>query len=146
MHTPAGQKGQPRCPMLIHNPLHIAQVTLPIATGKRQTLTSQLAEQAQMKIGDRKIPAKYQCHTQVFSEEASRQFPELCIWDHTIELKPRALSSIPRKVYQLSQDEQKALLKFIQDQQAKGYIHPSKSLYMAPFFFIKKKDSKLCPV
>ena len=97
-------------------------------------------------MGDRKIPAKYQHHIQVFSEEASRWFPESCIWDHAIKLKPGAPSSIPRKVYQLTQDEQKAILKFVQEQQAKGYICPSKSPYAAPFFFIKKKDGKLHPV
>ena len=41
------------------------------------------------------------------------------------------------------QDKQKALLKFVREQQAKGYIHPSKSPYAALFFFIKKKDGKL---
>ena len=55
-------------------------------------------------------------------------------------------STIPGKVYQLTQDEQKALLDFIKEQQVKGYIHPSKSPYAAPFFFIKKKDGKLWPV
>ena len=34
----------------------------------------------------------------------------------------------------------------MKEQQAKGYIHPSKSPYAAPFFFIKKQDSKLQPV
>ena len=97
-------------------------------------------------MGDGKIPAKYHCHFSVFSEEASHRFPEPCIWDHAIELKPGAPSSIPGKVYQLTQDKQKALLKFVQEQQAKGYICPLKSLYTAPFFFIKKKDSKLRPV
>ena len=38
------------------------------------------------------------------------------------------------------------MLKFIQEQQAKGYICPLKSPYVAPFFFIKKKDGKLQPV
>ena len=52
---------------------------------------------------------------------------------------------IPGKVYQLTQDEQKELLDFMKEQQAKGYICPSKSPYMAPFFFIKK-DSKLQPI
>ena len=52
-------------------------------------------------------------------------------------------SMIPRKVYQLTQDEQKALLDFVTEQQAKGYIHPSESPYAAPFFLIKKKDGKL---
>ena len=97
-------------------------------------------------MGDGKIPAKYHCHLLVFSEEASHQFPEPCIWDHVIKLKPGALSLIPGKVYQLTQEEQKALLEFVKEQQAKGYICPSKSPYVAPFFFIKKKDGKLQPV
>ena len=97
-------------------------------------------------MGDGKIPAKYHHHLLVFSKEASHRFPEPHIWDHAIKLKPGAPSLIPGKVYQLTQDEQKALLKFIQEQQAKGYIHPSKSPYAAPFFFIKKKDGKLQPV
>ena len=126
--------------------IHIAWVSLPALTNKKQTLASKLAEQAGSQMGDGKIPAKYHCHLSVFSEEASHRFPEPHIWDHTIELKPGAPSSIPGKVYQLTQDEQKALLEFVQEQQAKGYIHPSKSPYTAPFFFIKKKDSKLQPV
>ena len=109
-------------------------------------MASKLAKQARSQMGDGKIPAKYHRHLSVFSEEASHRFPEPHIWDHAIELKPGALSSIPGKVYQLMQDEQKALLEFIQEQQAKGYIHPSKSPYVAPFFFIKKKDGKLQPV
>ena len=96
--------------------------------------------------GRQENSAKYQWYMQVFSEEASQQFPETCIWDHTIKLKPGAPSSIPGKVYQLTQEEQKVLLDIIQEQQEKGYICPSKSPYMAPFFFIKKKDGKLHPV
>ena len=34
----------------------------------------------------------------------------------------------------------------MKEQQAKGYIHPSKSPYATPFFFIKKKDGKLQPM
>ena len=115
-------------------------------SNKKQTLALKLAEQVGSQMGDRKIPAEYHHHLSVFSEEASHRFPEPHIWDHAIELKPGAPSSIPGKVYQLMQDEQWALLKFIQEQQVKGYIHPSKSPYVAPFFFIKKKDSKLRPV
>ena len=97
-------------------------------------------------MGSGKIPAKYHHHLSVFSEEASHRFPKPCIWDHAIKLKLGALSSIPGKVYQLTQDEQKALLKFVREQQAKGYIWPSKSPYAVLFFFIKKKDGKLQPV
>ena len=119
---------------------------LPAMKGKKQTLASKLAEQVGTQMGDGKIPAKYQHHIQVFSEEASRQFPEPHIGDHAIELKPGAPPSILGNMYQLTQVEQKALLEFIQEQKAKGYIQPSKSPYVAPFFFIKKKDGKLCPV
>ena len=86
-----------------------------------------------------KIPAKYQCHIQVFSEEASKQFPEPCIWDHAIELKPKASSSIPRKVYQLTQDKQKVLLEFVQEQLAKGYICPIKESLCGTILLYKEK-------
>ena len=118
--TPAVQKGQPRCPPSISDPLYVAQITLPTASGKKQTLASKLAEQARMQMGDGEIPAKYQCHIQVFSEEASRQFPEPHIWDHAIKLKPGAPSSMPRKVYQLTQEEQKALLSSFKNNKLKG--------------------------
>jgi hypothetical protein len=124
----------------------VAQILFPEVTGKKQTLTSKLAEEAGLQKGDRKIPAKYQCHSHVFSKEAAQQFLEPCIWDHAIELKKEAPSSIPGKVYHLTQDKQKALLEFMKEQQAKGYIRPSKSPYTVPFFFIKKKDRKFHPV
>jgi Reverse transcriptase (RNA-dependent DNA polymerase) len=92
------------------------------------------------------IPAAYQRHHKVFSEEASHQFPEPRIWDHAIELKPNAPSTLPSKIYPLTQLEQEELKKFITEHLQKGYIRPSKSPYAAPFFFIKKKDGKLQPV
>jgi hypothetical protein len=46
----------------------------------------------------------------------------------------------------MTQEEDKSLLKFLQEQEAKGYIRPSISPYASPFFFIKKKDGKLRPV
>ena len=140
---PVGQKRPTRQKPTISNSIHITQISIPASAEKKQTLASKLAEQAGSQMGDRKIPAKYHHHLSVFSEEASHRFPEPHIWDHAIELKPGAPSSIPGKVYQLMQDKQKALLEFVQEQQAKGYIHPSKSPYTAPFFFIKKKDGKL---
>ena len=46
----------------------------------------------------------------------------------------------------MTQSEQKALQEFLVEHLKKGYIHPSKSPYASPFFFIKKKDGKLGPV
>jgi hypothetical protein len=45
----------------------------------------------------------------------------------------------------MTQEEDKSLLKFLQEQEAKGYIQPSISPYTSPFFFIQKKDGKLQP-
>ena len=101
-YTPAGQKNQPRWTPAIPGSLYVTQVTLPMTYGKKQTWTLKLAEQAGTQMGDRKILVKYQCHIQVFGKEASRCFPESCIWDHAIHLKPGAPSSIPGKVYQLT--------------------------------------------
>jgi hypothetical protein len=42
--------------------------------------------------------------------------------------------------------ENEALEKHIKEQEAKGYIRPSKSPYAAPFFFIKKKSGELRPI
>jgi len=92
------------------------------------------------------IPKIYQRHARVFSEEAAQQFPKPRIWDHAIDLKLDAPSTIPGKIYSLTAQEQDELKKFIQEHSKKGYIRPSKSPYATPFFFIKKKDGKLRPV
>jgi hypothetical protein len=57
-----------------------------------------------------------------------------------------APDALPCKVYPMTQEEDKSLLKFLQEQEAKGYICPSISPYASPFFFIQKKDGKLRPV
>ena len=77
---------------------------------------------------------------------AAQHFPESRIWDHVMELKPGAPSSLPGKIYSLTVAEQEELQKVVKEHTAKGYIRPSKSPYAAPFFFIKKKDGKLRPV
>ena len=139
--TPAGRcmVKHPYAPA--NGSLYVAWMQIPsegTSTSKKQTLASKLAEQAGSQKGSGEIPAKYQQHSQVFSEKAAQHFPESRIWDHAIELKLNEPSTIPRKVYQLTQDKQKALLDFVKEQQAKDYICPSKSPYVAPFFFIKK--------
>ena len=43
-------------------------------------------------------------------------------------------------------EEDEVLQKFLKEQLEKGYIQKSKSPYVLAFFFIKKKDGKLCPI
>jgi len=110
-----------------------------------QTMSSTLAEEHN-KPHLNPIPTEYRHYHKVFSEEAVQCFLESRIWDHAIELKPDAPSTLPGKIYALLQLELQELQKFVKEHLAKGYIQPSKSLYAAPFFFIKKKDRKLHPV
>ena len=112
----------------------------------QQTQASKLAEQEQSAKKATPLPEHYQRHTRIFSEQEAQRFPGSQLWDHTIELKKDAPAMLPGKIYALTQDEQKALQEFIKEHVQKGYIHPSKSPYAAPFFFIKKKDGRLRPV
>jgi hypothetical protein len=82
----------------------------------------------------------------VFSEDASHEFPPSRLWDHAIELKPNAPSTLPGRLIRLSQPELLELQKFVKEHLQRGTIRPSKSPYTASFFFIKKKDGKLRPV
>ena len=63
-----------------------------------------------------------------------------------IEFKKGTPDTIDCKVYPLSRIEDEALKEFLEEQLAKGYIHPSESQYASSFFFITKKDGKLRPV
>jgi hypothetical protein len=92
------------------------------------------------------IPAPYQRFTRVFSEDASHEFPPSRLWDHAIELKPNAPSTLPGRLIRLSQPELLELQKFVKEHLQRGTIRPLKSPYTASFFFIKKKDGKLRPV
>jgi hypothetical protein len=50
------------------------------------------------------------------------------------------------KTYLLTRPEMEAAKKFLDENQAMGYIEPTNSPYSSPFFFIKKKDGTLRPV
>jgi hypothetical protein len=111
-----------------------------------QGVSTDLAIQAGEQTKDAKIPKEYQEFTQLFSNEATDWFPPSREWDHAINLKPGAPDALDCKVYPMTRDEDTALEKFLDEMVAKGYIHPSKSTYASPFFFVKKKDGKLRPV
>ena len=95
---------------------------------------------------DVELPTQYQSFASVFSEEESQQFPPKRSWDHAIDFKPGVPNAIGCNVYPMTQVEDKALNDWLDEQLAKGYIHPSISPYTSSFFFIKKKDGKLRPV
>ena len=115
----------------------------------KTTVAQQLAEQATDKMvrsWDQIVPSQYHQHAKVFSKTAAHRFPESRQWDHAIDLKGDAPSTMDCKVYPLSPGEDTALQTFLSENLTKGYIRPSKSPYAFPFFFIKKKNGDLRPV
>jgi hypothetical protein len=95
---------------------------------------------------DTEVPTEYQRHKVIFSETAAHCFPPSCPEDHAIKLKPDAPDMIKCKTYPLTKLEMDAAKKFLDENQAIGYIEPTNSPYSSPFFFIKKKDGSLRPV
>jgi hypothetical protein len=89
---------------------------------------------------DVEVPAEYQRHEVVFSKTAAHRFPPSHPEDHAIQLKPDAPDTIKCKTYPLTRPEMEVAKKFLDENQAMGYIEPTNSPYSSPFFFIKKKD------
>ena len=81
----------------------------------------------------------------VFTKSTFDQLPPQRSWDHAIELKGD-MKPLMSKVYPLSKSEQVALDEFVEEHLTSGRIHPSKSPFAAPFFFVKKKCGGLRPV
>ena len=69
-----------------------------------------------------KIPLQYYKFSKVFSEEASHEFLPTRVWDHAIELKLNAPTTLPGKIYPLSQVELQELQKFVQEHLKRGTI------------------------
>src|SRR5712675_781042 len=81
--------------------LYIGRITI-MSQIARQTTSSTLAEEHD-RPNLTPIPTEYRRHQKVFSEEAAQRFPESRVWDHAIELKPGAPSTLPGRIYALSQ-------------------------------------------
>jgi hypothetical protein len=71
---------------------------------------------------DAVVPAEYQHHTVVFSETAAHHFLPSHPEDHAIQLKPDAPDMIKCKTYLLTKPEMEAAKKFLDENQAMGYI------------------------
>jgi hypothetical protein len=93
-----------------------------------------------------RIPTEFTRHQKVFSEKDFQRLPRHTIWDDAIELLPGAPNSLPGWLLPLKQDKIVEAHKFVVEHLKRGTIHELWSPYTANFFFVKKKDGKLCPV
>jgi hypothetical protein len=83
---------------------------------KKTTVTQQLAEQASSKeeqTWEELVPKQYHKFRSIFSETDSKRFPGPRKWDHAIDLKPDALTSIDCHVYPLSPKEKEEQKEFL---------------------------------
>jgi hypothetical protein len=92
------------------------------------------------------LPHEYQHHARIFSDEEAQHFPPLRPWDHAINLKPDTPDTINCKVYPLPPARKIALHKWLDEEEAKGYIRKSQSPIMSSWFEIAKKTGDLRPV
>jgi hypothetical protein len=110
----------------------------------RLTTATNLAIKMEKSKPKATLPPEYAAFLSVSSEEASLRLPPSRPYDHAISLNDTFISKIG-KVYPLSPDKQKATEAFLEENLCSGKIRPSKSPQASWFFFLKKKDGKLCP-
>jgi reverse transcriptase-like protein len=116
---------------------------------KKTTVAQQLAEQALSKeeqTWEELVPKQYHKFGSIFSEIDSERFPRVRKWDHAINLKPDALTSIDCHVYPLSPKEKEEQKEFLAENLQLKWIQRSNSPYTSGFFLIRKKDGKFRPV
>jgi len=87
-----------------------------------KTTATDLAIQAQQYTTKKEIPEEYKNFAKVFSEEESKRYPPKRAWDHAIKFKKDAPDAIDCKVYPQTQEEDKALQKFLAEEVEKGYV------------------------
>ena len=129
-----------------HNP-HIdwekKTVTLDNEHIRKTTLSTELAIAAPKE--EVTLPSQYSVYADVFSEQTFDALPPRRDFDHAIELKESFTPKVA-KLYPLNPKELVACQTFVDENLKTGQIQPSKSPQASPFFFVKKKDGKLCPV
>jgi len=91
------------------------------------------------------IPPEFRKYAKVFSDEEAQRLPKHQPWDHKIDLQP-GLQMRKTSVYRLTPPEMTALKEYITDSLKQGMLQRSEAPDACSFFFINKKDGKLCPI
>ena len=118
--------------------------TMQIAAGftRSQQIAEKVLRQEKTRTFEEMVPREFWRYRQVFEQKASERLPERRLGDHAINLEEGA--TLPNsKKYAMSPKERGALLEYLEENLAKGYIKKSESPAASPVFFIKKKDGSL---
>ena len=89
------------------------------------------------------LPEYIQPFTYLFNKKKFEKLPERREWDHEINLTDEAPKELNAKAYAMTLKEEEALNQWLDKQLKAGLIVESKSRYVAPCFYIPKKDGSL---
>jgi len=79
----------------------------------------------------------------LFNNKKFEKLPERHEWDHKINLTEEVSRELNAKAYAMTLNEEEALNQWLDEQLKAGLIVESKSQYVAPCFYIPKKDGSL---
>jgi len=79
----------------------------------------------------------------LFNKKKFKKLPERCEWDHKINLMEEAPKELNAKAYAMILKKEEALNQWLDEQLKADLIVESKSRYVAPCFYIPKKDNSL---
>jgi len=79
----------------------------------------------------------------LFNKKKFKKLPERQEWDHKINLIDEAPKELNAKAYTITLKEKEALNQWLDEQLKAGLIVELKSRYVAPYFYIPKKDGSL---
>ena len=116
----------------------------------RRTKATDTTEQDNSEIGKEldktnpeDLPDYIRPFMHLFNKKKFEKLPERCEQDHKINLTEEAPKELNAKAYMITLKEEKALNQWLDEQLKAGLIVESKSRYVAPYFYIPKKDSSL---
>ena len=105
-----------------------------------KTKTTEVIDIQKMDKEEIKLPPYLEKYSHLLKKTNFDDLPPEREWDHAINLTEDAPKTINGKPYSLSPEQQKELDEWLKEAEATGKIKRSKSPYMTPVFFIKKKD------
>jgi len=95
------------------------------------------------KMNPEDLPKYIQPFTHLFNKKKFEKLLERCEWDHKINLTEEVPRELNAKAYAMTLKEEEALNQWLDEQLKAGLIVESKSRYVAPCFYIPKKDGSL---
>ena len=116
----------------------------------RRTQTTEIKEQDNGEIRKKPdkmnledLPQYIQPFTDLFNKKKFEKLLEQQEWDYEINLMEEASKKLNAKAYKMILKEEKALNQWLDEQLKARLIIESKLRYMAPYFYIPKKDDSL---